>query len=149
MSSAGVDLPERRSNVTVVVDPFIGRHLGPHQRDGVRFMYECVVGLRRGAPRVRSTGMSPRARDGHGQDAAGDRAAVDALEAGPDCGEAGGEEGCHRVSRVARGESWGGEIKKWLNDTRLEPLLVEGGEGADSKQNRGGLCPTSGGTASW
>ena len=41
-------MPEGRSNVAVVVDPFIGRHLRPHQRDGVRFMYECVVGLRRG-----------------------------------------------------------------------------------------------------
>lgn len=32
--------------VAVVVDPFLGRHLRPHQAEGVRFMYECVMGLR-------------------------------------------------------------------------------------------------------
>lgn len=32
--------------VDVVVDPFIGRHLREHQRQGVQFMYECVMGMR-------------------------------------------------------------------------------------------------------
>ena len=57
LSSAGV-IPEGRSNFTVVVDPYIGRHLRPHQRDGVRFMYECVVGLRRGGAGFDPQGMS-------------------------------------------------------------------------------------------
>eukprot|EP00003_Mantamonas_plastica_P024212 TRINITY_DN4476_c0_g1_i3.p1 TRINITY_DN4476_c0_g1~~TRINITY_DN4476_c0_g1_i3.p1 ORF type:complete len:681 (+),score=218.17 TRINITY_DN4476_c0_g1_i3:493-2535(+) len=30
----------------VVVDPFLGSRLRPHQRDGVRFLYECVMNLR-------------------------------------------------------------------------------------------------------
>ena len=30
----------------VTVDPYIGRHLRPHQRKGVTFLYECVMGLR-------------------------------------------------------------------------------------------------------
>jgi SNF2 family DNA or RNA helicase len=29
-----------------VVDPYLGRHLRPHQREGVAFMYECVMGLK-------------------------------------------------------------------------------------------------------
>ena len=29
----------------VVVDPYIGRSLRIHQRDGVKFMYDCVMGL--------------------------------------------------------------------------------------------------------
>jgi hypothetical protein len=29
-----------------VVDPYIGRHLRPHQREGVTFLYECLMGLR-------------------------------------------------------------------------------------------------------
>ncbi|KAG0704667.1 P-loop containing nucleoside triphosphate hydrolase protein [Suillus ampliporus] len=33
--------------VAVVVDPIIARHLRPHQIEGVKFMYECVMGLRR------------------------------------------------------------------------------------------------------
>ncbi|KAK5580828.1 hypothetical protein RB653_000852 [Dictyostelium firmibasis] len=30
--------------VHVVLDPYIGRHLRPHQRRGVKFLYDCVVG---------------------------------------------------------------------------------------------------------
>lgn len=29
-----------------VIDPYLGRHLRPHQSEGVRFMYECVMGLK-------------------------------------------------------------------------------------------------------
>jgi SNF2 family DNA or RNA helicase len=29
-----------------VVDPYVGRHLRPHQREGVAFLYECLMGLR-------------------------------------------------------------------------------------------------------
>ncbi|THV06782.1 hypothetical protein K435DRAFT_834087 [Dendrothele bispora CBS 962.96] len=38
---------KNRPVVPVVIDPILARHLRPHQRDGVRFMYECVMGLRR------------------------------------------------------------------------------------------------------
>ncbi|KAI0335474.1 hypothetical protein GY45DRAFT_1316794 [Cubamyces sp. BRFM 1775] len=33
--------------VPVVVDPVLSRHLRPHQKEGVQFMYECVMGLRK------------------------------------------------------------------------------------------------------
>jgi len=32
--------------VDVVVDPHLGRHLRPHQRAGVTFLYECLCDLR-------------------------------------------------------------------------------------------------------
>ena len=32
--------------VDVVVDPHLSRCLRPHQRDGVIFLYECVMGMR-------------------------------------------------------------------------------------------------------
>ena len=32
--------------VDVVVDPHVSQHLRPHQREGVVFLYECVMGLR-------------------------------------------------------------------------------------------------------
>lgn len=30
----------------VVVDPYLCKHLRPHQRDGVKFLYECVAGVK-------------------------------------------------------------------------------------------------------
>ncbi|KAI0832427.1 P-loop containing nucleoside triphosphate hydrolase protein [Trametes gibbosa] len=33
--------------VPVVIDPVISRHLRPHQKEGVQFLYECVMGLRK------------------------------------------------------------------------------------------------------
>lgn len=31
----------------VVVDPHLAVHLRPHQREGVVFLYECVMGMRK------------------------------------------------------------------------------------------------------
>ncbi|KAL6308182.1 SNF2 family N-terminal domain-containing protein [Sparassis latifolia] len=33
--------------VAVVIDPVLARHLRPHQVEGVKFLYECVMGLRK------------------------------------------------------------------------------------------------------
>jgi DNA repair and recombination protein RAD54B len=38
--------PKGKQLVDVIVDPYIGRHLREHQRDGVKFLYECVMGMR-------------------------------------------------------------------------------------------------------
>lgn len=32
--------------IEVVLDPLLARHLRPHQKEGVRFLYECVMGLK-------------------------------------------------------------------------------------------------------
>ena len=32
--------------IDVVVDPYLSIHLRPHQREGVNFLYECVMGFR-------------------------------------------------------------------------------------------------------
>jgi DNA repair and recombination protein RAD54B len=39
-------VPRGRQVVDVVMDPLIGQHLREHQREGVQFMYECVMGMR-------------------------------------------------------------------------------------------------------
>ncbi|KAE9972644.1 hypothetical protein BLS_003941 [Venturia inaequalis] len=39
-------VPKGRQVVDVVMDPFLARHLRDHQREGVSFMYECVMGMR-------------------------------------------------------------------------------------------------------
>jgi DNA repair and recombination protein RAD54B len=104
LSTPGTSFPEGESNTTVVIDPFVGVHLRPHQRAGVKFMFECVTGLRRGGISVSTHRGCLLAHEmGMGKDPAGHRAAVDAAEAGPDRGETCGSEGCHRVPRVAGG----------------------------------------------
>lgn len=35
------------ADVDVIVDPLISKHLRPHQREGVKFMYDCLLGLAR------------------------------------------------------------------------------------------------------
>ncbi|KAL2824120.1 SNF2 family N-terminal domain-containing protein [Aspergillus cavernicola] len=39
-------VPKGKQIVDVVVDPILGKHLRPHQREGVKFLYECVMGMR-------------------------------------------------------------------------------------------------------
>ena len=38
--------PKGRQLVDVVVDPILTKHLREHQREGVKFLYECVMGMR-------------------------------------------------------------------------------------------------------
>lgn len=39
-------VPQGKQVVDVVVDPLLTQHLREHQREGVKFMYECVMGMR-------------------------------------------------------------------------------------------------------
>ncbi|KAF2497272.1 putative dsDNA-dependent ATPase [Lophium mytilinum] len=38
--------PQGKQIVDVVVDPVLSKHLRDHQREGVQFLYECVMGMR-------------------------------------------------------------------------------------------------------
>lgn len=40
------NVPKGKEVVEVVVDPLLTQHLREHQREGVKFMYECVMGMR-------------------------------------------------------------------------------------------------------
>ncbi|KAK8245335.1 P-loop containing nucleoside triphosphate hydrolase protein [Phyllosticta capitalensis] len=39
------DVPKGKQVVDVVIDPILSKHLREHQREGVSFLYECVMGL--------------------------------------------------------------------------------------------------------
>lgn len=39
-------VPAGKKVVDVVVDPYLTQHLRPHQRDGVKFLYEAVMGMK-------------------------------------------------------------------------------------------------------
>jgi DNA repair and recombination protein RAD54B len=40
------DCPKGKQIVDVVLDPFLGQWIREHQREGVKFLYECVMGMR-------------------------------------------------------------------------------------------------------
>lgn len=40
------DCPKGKQIVDVVVDPVLSKHLRDHQREGVQFLYECIMGMR-------------------------------------------------------------------------------------------------------
>ncbi len=39
-------IPNQKEQIPIVIDPFISSKLRPHQREGVSFLYECVMGIR-------------------------------------------------------------------------------------------------------
>ena len=134
LSTPGTSFPEGESNTTVVIDPFVGVHLRPHQRAGVKFMYECVTGLRRGGISDSTHRGCLLAHEmGMGKTLQVIALLWTLLKQGPIAGKPAVRKAVIACPASLVG-NWGGEIKKWLGDVRCEPLLVEGGEGADGKQ---------------
>ena len=43
---------DKDADVDVVVDPLLSKHLRPHQREGVKFMYDCVMSLDRASDKT-------------------------------------------------------------------------------------------------
>ena len=43
---------DKDADIDVVVDPLLSKHLRPHQREGVKFMYDCVMGLDRASDKT-------------------------------------------------------------------------------------------------
>lgn len=39
-------IPTNKEIVDVVIDPLLSQHLRPHQKEGVKFLYECIMGMR-------------------------------------------------------------------------------------------------------
>jgi DNA repair and recombination protein RAD54B len=39
-------MPPDTKPIDVVLDPFIAKHLRPHQKEGVCFLYECIMGIK-------------------------------------------------------------------------------------------------------
>ncbi|POS82448.1 hypothetical protein EPUL_006017 [Erysiphe pulchra] len=41
-----IEVPKGKEVMDVVLDPFLSQHLREHQKEGVKFLYECVMGIR-------------------------------------------------------------------------------------------------------
>ncbi|KAJ7372116.1 DNA repair and recombination protein rad54b [Desmophyllum pertusum] len=103
----------------VVVDPHVSQHLRPHQRDGVMFLYECVMGLRN--------------FNGNGAILADDMGLGKTLQ----CisliwtlhkqGMYGGNHSVKRTLIITPGslvKNWSSEFRKWLGNERLKVYAV-------------------------
>ncbi|QLQ80449.1 hypothetical protein HG537_0D04490 [Torulaspora globosa] len=49
---------DRDAEIDVIVDPLVSKHLRPHQREGVKFMYDCLLGLARPTELSSTTAMT-------------------------------------------------------------------------------------------
>uniref|UniRef100_A0A8C5NGD5 RAD54 homolog B n=1 Tax=Gouania willdenowi TaxID=441366 RepID=A0A8C5NGD5_GOUWI len=106
--------------VDVVVDPYLTTHLRPHQREGLLFLYECVMGLRV----VDRCGAILADEMGLGKTLQSVTLIWTLLKQGP----YGGKPIMKRVLVVTPGslvKNWGAEFKKWLGSERINVFMVD------------------------
>ncbi|KIZ01995.1 DNA repair and recombination protein RAD54B [Monoraphidium neglectum] len=116
-----------RAVVPVVVDPYLSRHLRPHQREGVRWMYEVVMGLR--AP-DRSGGILADEM-GLGKTLQTLALIWTLMRQGPE-----GVPVVRKTVVVAPAtlvNNWGAEIKKWMGVERMRAMALSS-QGAAAEQ---------------
>ncbi|XP_054637825.1 DNA repair and recombination protein RAD54B isoform X2 [Dunckerocampus dactyliophorus] len=106
--------------VDVVVDPHLTAYLRPHQRDGLLFLYECVMGM--------------RAEGRYGAILADEMGLGKTLQSVALCwtllkqGPYGGKAVTRRVLVVTPGslvQNWGAEFNKWLGRERINVFTVD------------------------
>lgn len=110
--------------VHVVVDPVLTQVLRPHQREGVRFLWECVTGRRIPG----SYGCIMADEMGLGKTLQCITLMWTLLRQGPD-GKAEIDKAIV-VSPSSLVRNWSNEVKKWLG-SRVTPLAIDGGTKED------------------
>ncbi|KAM9782714.1 DNA repair and recombination protein RAD54B [Neosynchiropus ocellatus] len=106
--------------VDVVVDPHLTSRLRPHQRDGLVFLYECVMGMRAGG----HYGAILADEMGLGKTLQSVSLCWTLLKQGP----YGGRAIAKRVLVVTPGslvQNWGMEFNKWLGRERISVFTVD------------------------
>ncbi|XP_061572763.1 DNA repair and recombination protein RAD54B isoform X1 [Cololabis saira] len=106
--------------VDVVVDPHLTTHLRPHQRDGLLFLYECVMGMRA----VGRYGAILADEMGLGKTLQSVALSWTLLKQGP----YGGRPVAKRLLVVTPGslvQNWKAEFNKWLGRERISVFTVD------------------------
>ncbi|KAI8916101.1 helicase, partial [Gorgonomyces haynaldii] len=106
------------SKMPVVVDPLISQHLRPHQREGVKFLYNCVMGL---DPEIQGAILADAM--GLGKTIQTIALVWTLLKQSPYSGPA-----CKRVLIVCPAsllQNWKNEFKKWLGDYRIHVYVTD------------------------
>ena len=116
--------------VDVVLDPFVGRHLRPHQRQGLAFIYERVLGftaVRVGAEEVPAEGAILADEMGLGKTLQTVALVWTLLKQSP----VAGTQLARKVLIVAPSSllaNWQKEFRKWLGSERITIHIAETGD---------------------
>jgi DNA repair and recombination protein RAD54B len=116
------DFPRGKEIVDVVLDPFLGQHLREHQREGVKFMYECVMGMRdfNGQGAILADEM------GLGKTLQTIALLWTLLKQNPIHGSEGVIKKALIVCPVTLINNWKKEFRKWLGNERLGVFVADG-----------------------
>ncbi|XP_075228998.1 DNA repair and recombination protein RAD54-like okr isoform X1 [Lycorma delicatula] len=113
-------LPKDKQLVHVVVDPLLSNVLRPHQREGVKFMYDCVTGVRI----EDSYGCIMADEMGLGKTLQCVTLLWTLLKQGPNANPI--IDKAIIVAPSSLVKNWCNEIKKWLG-SRVDPMSIDGG----------------------
>ena len=121
-------LDNLKQPVHVVVDPLLCKVLRPHQREGVKFLYDCVTGARieglHGCIMADEMGL--------GKTLQCIALVWTLLQQGPDCTPS--IQKAIVVAPSSLVKNWYNEFKKWLGH-RIEPLAIDGGSKSEIDRN--------------
>ncbi|XP_014213792.1 DNA repair and recombination protein RAD54-like [Copidosoma floridanum] len=119
-----IKIDEKHKLVHVVVDPILCNVLRPHQREGVKFMYECVTGKRI----ENAYGCIMADEMGLGKTLQCITLLWTLLKQGPEAKPL--IDKAIIVAPSSLVKNWYNEIFKWLN-SRVKPLAIDGGSKAE------------------
>lgn len=118
-------VPAGKKIVDVVVDPYLTQHLRPHQREGVKFLYEAVMGMKQ----FEGQGAILADEMGLGKTLQTIALLWTLLKQNPVYGEQPVVKKALIVCPVTLINNWRKEFKKWLGKERIGVFV------ADSKAN--------------
>jgi DNA repair and recombination protein RAD54B len=109
----------RLGSVPVVVDPHLSKQLRPHQRVGVQFMYDCLMGVRQ----YDGSGCILADEMGLGKTLQAVTLVWTFLKSGPEADPIARKVAIVTPTSLVR--NWLREFKRWLGSERVQPLTVD------------------------
>jgi DNA repair and recombination protein RAD54B len=116
------DCPKGKQIVDVVVDPLLSLRLRPHQREGVKFLYECVMGMRS----FNGQGALLADEMGLGKTLQTITLIWTLLKQNPIHGSSGVIKKALIVCPVTLMDNWKREFNKWLGNQNIGVLVADG-----------------------